>query len=354
MYCQCIHEFGQPLEAQDRSDMVPEGTEVILRVTAAGVCHTDLHVRDGGFDLGHGRRMSYKDRGVNLPLIVGHETAGKIVAAGPDAGELDANAQYVIYPWCGCGTCASCETGNEQLCATPQFLGIHRDGGYATHIRVPHPKYLFDIGDMDPNFAAPLACSGLTTYAALKKVEDTIADHRMVLIGGGGLGLMCLQLLKARGAKSPVVVDIDPSKRAAAMEAGAAAAIDPADADAIAQIHKACDGAPMAAIDFVGAPPTAELGFDVLGKGGTLVVVGLFGGAAPWALPMLPLKSVTLRGSYTGSLPEFAELMDLVRTGALNPIPQKTWPLAKAQEVLDMLEEGQIVGRALLDPSAQL
>ncbi len=350
MYCQCIHEFGAPLQAQDRPDMAPTGTEVVLRVTAAGVCHSDLHVRDGGFDLGHGRRMSYKDRGVNLPLVLGHETTGRVVAAGPDAGEIDPSAHYVIYPWCGCGSCANCKTGDEQLCATPSFLGIHRDGGYATHIRVPHPKYLFDIGDLDPEFAAPLACSGLTTYAAIKKVEHTLADHRMVLIGSGGLGLMCLQLLKARGAKAPVVVDIDPSKRAAAINAGAAAVVDPTEKDALAQIHAACGGAPMAAIDFVGAPSTAELGFDLLGKGGTLVMVGLFGGATPWALPMLPLKSVTVRGSYTGSLSDFAELMELVRTGALTPIPSKSWPLTQAQQVMDMLEEGKIVGRALLDP----
>jgi propanol-preferring alcohol dehydrogenase len=351
MHCQCVHEFGKPLQAQDRPDMEPQGTEVILRVTAAGVCHSDLHLREGGFDLGHGKRMSYAERGVFPPLVPGHETTGKVIAAGPEAGEIDPNAHYVVYPWCGCGKCAACKGGNEQLCAAPAFLGIQVDGGYATHIRVPHPKYLFDIRDLDPAFAAPLACSGLTTYSALKKVEHTIDDHRMVLIGGGGLGLMCLQLLKARGAKAPVVVDIDPSKRAAALAAGAAMAVDPADNDAIAQIHKACDGAPMGVIDFVGAPATAELGFDVLGKGGTLVMVGLFGGAAPWALPLIPAKAITVCGSYTGSLSNFAELMELVHTGALTAIPTKTWPLSQAEDVLQLLEEGKIVGRALLDPS---
>ena len=353
MHCQCIHEFGQPLAAQERPDMTPEGTEVVLRVTAAGVCHSDLHVREGGFDLGHGRRMSYEERGVKLPLVVGHETTGQVVAAGPDAGEIDPDTHYVVYPWCGCGSCPACKDGNEQLCVTPGFLGVHRDGGYATQIRVPHPKYLFEIGDLDPTFAAPLACSGLTTYSALKKVELTLKSHRTVLIGGGGLGLMCLQLIKALGGQAPVVVDIDPTKRAAAIEAGAAASVDPADKDAIAQIHAACDGAPMAAIDFVGAPATSELGFDVLGKGGTLIMVGLFGGATPWALPLIPMKSVSVRGSYTGSLSEFDELMTLVRTGALSPIPTRTWPLTQAQEVMDLLEDGKIIGRALLINDAE-
>lgn len=350
MQCQCVHEFAKPLRAENRADMEPQGSEVILKVTAAGVCHTDLHLREGGFDLGHGKRMAYKDRGVSLPVVPGHETTGTLVAAGPDAGDIDPDAQYVVYPWCGCGTCTSCQRGEEQLCATPAFLGIQSDGGYATHIRVPHPRYLFDIRDLDPAFAAPLACSGLTTYAALKKVEHLLADHRLVLIGGGGLGLMCLQLLKARGAKAPVVVDIDPSKRAAAREAGAAAAVDPKDDDAIAQIQKACGGAPMGAIDFVGAPQTAALGFDVLGRGGTLVMVGLFGGAAPWALPLIPAKSITVCGSYTGSLSDFAQLMTLVHSGALTAIPSKTWPLSQAEEVMNMLEEGKILGRALLDP----
>ncbi|WP_319530184.1 zinc-binding dehydrogenase [uncultured Cohaesibacter sp.] len=348
MHCQCIHSFGQPLVADERPDMEPEGTEIIVRVTAAGVCHTDLHFREGGFDLGHGRRLNYADRGVELPMIAGHEVAGEVVAVGPNAGEIDTSKTYVIYPWGGCGECDLCKAGEEQVCANPRFLGIHRDGGYATQIRVAHPRYLFDAGDIPAEIAAPLACSGLTTYAALKKIAATAHTHTPVLIGGGGLGLMCLQLIKAQGMKMPVVVDINPAKREAAMSAGALAAVDPAAEDAIAQIHAACGGAPLALIDFVGAEKTADLAMNVIGKGGVIVVVGLFGGAAPWAIPMLPLKSVTIRGSYTGSLNEFGELMALAREGKIAPIPTHVYPLEEADQVLNMLEGGKVIGRAIL------
>ena len=348
MYCQCIRSFGQPLQGEERPDMVPEGSEVIVRVTAAGVCHTDLHFREGGFDLGHGRRLNYAERGVELPMVAGHEVAGEVVATGPDAGPVDMSKTYVVYPWGGCGECDLCKAGEEQVCASPRFLGIYRDGGYATHIRVGHPRYLFDADGIAPEVAAPLACSGLTTYAALKKISATSQTHTPVLIGGGGLGLMCLQLMKAQDVKMPVVVDIDPVKREAALAAGAVAAVDPTAEDAVAQIHAACGGAPLAVIDFVGAETTAELAMTVVGKGATIVVVGLFGGATPWAIPMLPLKSVTIRGSYTGSLTEFAELMELARQGNITPIPTHVYPLEEADQVLDLLEGGKVVGRAIL------
>lgn len=348
MHCQCITQFGQPLEGKDRADLTPQGTEVVLEMVAAGVCHTDLHVRDGGVDLGHGKRLEYAERGVNLPKTLGHENVGRVIAAGPNAGEIDASKNYVIYPWCGCGHCEVCQTGAENLCMTPQFLGIHADGGYATQIRIAHPRYLIDIGDLDPEQAAPLACSGLTTYAALKKLGDAPAKQPALLIGAGGLGLTCMQLLKAQGMMAPVVADIDPEKRAAALEAGAHAVVDPADPEVLAAISKACRGAPTAAIDFVNAEKTAELAFNALGKGGTLVTVGLFGGAAPWPLPLITLKSVKIHGSYVGSLTEFKELMELAKSGAMKPIPSKSFPLDEAENVLNALEAGGILGRAIL------
>jgi propanol-preferring alcohol dehydrogenase len=348
MHCQCVHEFGQPLRADDRPDLTPQGTEVVLAVTAAGVCHTDLHIRDGGYDLGHGRRLEFAKRGIELPRVMGHETVGEVVAKGPDAGKIDTGETYVVYPWIGCGNCATCVSGEEQLCLTPKFLGIHVDGGYATQIRVPHPKYLYDIGNIPPETAAPLACSGLTAYGALKKVESTLKDHALLVIGAGGLGLMCAQLLQALGAKAPVFIDIDPVKRASAVAAGACAAIDPRASDAVAQIHAAAGEAPVAAIDFVGAEATAELGFNALGKGGTYVIVGLFGGAAPWALPLIALRSLTIRGSYAGSPGEFSELMELARKGVINPIPTTCYKLDEAEDVLNSLASGKIVGRAIL------
>lgn len=348
MHCQCIRHFGEALQGESRPDMVPQGSEIILEVIAAGVCHTDLHLREGGLDLGHGQRLRYEERGIEPPLVPGHEIVGRIRAAGPDAAGLDEARTYVVYPWCGCGECDICGSGSEQLCMSPRCLGVHVDGGYASQVRVPHPRYLFDAGDLDPKHAALLACSGLTAYSALKKVEPLLATHPALLLGAGGLGLMCVELMRAVGIAAPVVIEIDPAKREAALKAGARAALDPAEPDVQAQILRACGRAPMAVIDFVGAEVTAALGFTALGKGGTMVLVGLFGGAAPWPLPVIALKSAKIVGSYTGSLGEFAELLEIARSGALRPIRCRSYPLSEADAVLNRLERGEVIGRAVL------
>ena len=352
MHCQCVTEFGSDLSPADRPDLVPKGTEVIMRVMAVGVCHSDLHIRDGGYDMGRGQTLSFKDRGMKLPHVLGHEPVGRLVSAGPDAqGMVDPDETYLIYPWNGCGICDECRAGRENFCPAPRFLGIHVDGAYATQVRVPHPHHLFPIGTLAPELAAPLACSGLTTYSALRKVAATLAQVRPVLIGAGGLGLMATGLVQAMGGLAPVVIDIDPAKRAAALAAGAIAAVDGRAADAADQVRAAVGGAPAAVVDFVASEQTAQLGFDLLRKGGTLVLVGLFGGAAPWSLPMIPIKSATIAGSYMGSLTEFRELMELVVAGKVPSLPTTTYALDEANLALHRLHAGEVVGRAVLLPN---
>ena len=350
MHCQCVVEFGQPLVGQDRPDLVPTGAEVLVQITAAGVCHSDLHIRDGGYDMGRGQFLSFKDRGMPLPHVPGHEPVGRVVAAGPDAPALSVDENYVIYPWQGCGTCDDCTRGQENFCPTPRFLGMHADGAYATHMLVPNARYLFPIGDLAPELAAPLACSGLTSYGALKKVEDTLTRVPVVIIGAGGLGLMAVNLVKAMGGLPPVVVDIDAAKRQAALDAGSGAAIDATAADVAEQIVAAVGSQPAAVIDFVGGEKTTSLGFNLLRKGGSLVIVGLFGGAAPWSLPTIPVKSAHIMGSYMGSLNEFKELMAMATSKRLNLLPTVTYGLDQANDALGELEEGRIVGRAVLTP----
>lgn len=350
MRCQCLVEFGAPLVEQVRPDLTVTGTEVLLRITANGVCHSDLHVREGGYDLGRGQRLNFGSRGLKLPLVMGHEPAGVVVAAGPDAGSIDMSRNYVVYPWQGCGECHFCVAGKENYCAKPRSLGLYADGGYADFMKIPHPRYLFDIGDLNPARAAPLACSGLTTYSAIKKVENTLAIAPVVIIGAGGLGLMAIGLIKALGGLAPVVVDISAAKREAALVAGACAAIDGAAPDAVKQVQAAVGGVALAVIDLVGAENTAALAFDAIGRGGTIVIVGLFGGAAPWSLPLIPVKAATIIGSYVGSIPEFAELMALAVQGKVPEVPTQTHALEQAEQILNLLEDGKIVGRAVLTP----
>ncbi len=256
----------------------------------------------------------------------------------------------LVYPWIGCGECRVCRDGLENLCMKPRCLGVHCDGGYAEQIVVPNSKYLLPLEGLDPVAIAPYACSGVTTYSALKKFGDTIKDELVLIIGAGGLGLMCVTILKAMGGKGAVVVDIDEQRRAAALAAGAVAAVDGSAPDALARVVTALGGPCWAAIDLVGSPQTAALGFDALAKGGKFVMVGLFGGAAPWSLPLIPMKAAAILGSYTGSLGETQELLALVRTGAIPKIPIHTRPLNDATETLEDLKAGRIVGRVVLTP----
>src|SRR3984893_7298505 len=212
---------------------------------------------------------------------MGHESVGEVLAFGPDAkgdtGGLKVGDVALVYPWLGCGKCETCLAGEENMCLKPNSLGVYCDGGYADHMTVPHPRYLLNLKGLDPVTAAPYACSGVTTYSALKKVEADFGSG-IVIFGAGGLGLMALSLLKAMGGKGAVVVDIDARKREAAQQAGALATVDGAAPDALAQLAEKAGGPIKAVIDLVGNPQTAQLGFDCLTNGGKLVMGGLVGG----------------------------------------------------------------------------
>jgi D-arabinose 1-dehydrogenase-like Zn-dependent alcohol dehydrogenase len=232
----------------------------------------------------------------------------------------------------------------------PCSVGIHRGGGFATHLMVPHPRYLFDIGSLAPERAAPLACSGVTAYGALKKVSDTLRDEPVVMIGAGGVGLMALALHGKMGGKSTVVVDIDPAKRAAAKAAGAGVVIDGSAKDVLDQVRVATGGGAWSVIDFVGAGATVKLGVDATIKGGKVVVVGLFGGDVTISTPFFPMKALTVQGSYVGSLPEIAELLDLVNRKGAPDVPVATRPLDQVNAALNDLRDGKIIGRVVMTP----
>src|SRR5262245_43114335 len=203
-----LKDFGAALELQNDSTPEPQESQVLLRILAAGVCHSDLHIWEGGYDLGGGKKLLVKDRGVSLPLTMGHEIAGEVVAVGPQADTVRAGSRYLVYPWLGCGTCTVCLDGDENLCNAPRSIGVFRDGGYSDYVLVPHERYLIPLEGLNPVAAAPLACSGLTTYSALRKAGMRIQLEPIVIFGAGGLGLMSLHLLKALGGVGAVVVDI--------------------------------------------------------------------------------------------------------------------------------------------------
>ena len=346
-----VCECGAPLRRMERPTPQPKGSEVLLRVRAAGVCHSDLHIWDGYYEIGGGKKMMLADRGIKLPLTMGHENVGEVVAVGPDAKGVKAGDVRLVNPWMGCGECKVCRRGDENLCLKPQNVGVFSQGGYATHMLVPSHRHLFDIGNLSPEQAAPLACSGVTAFSALKKIP-TLQDEAVVIIGAGGVGLMGVTLAKKMGAKDIVIVDIDAAKRDAALKAGATKAVDGGAADAVTQIQKATGGGAWGVIDFVGSGATVNLAVSSIIKGGAIVVVGLYGGDITVPTPYLPLRAMTLRGSYVGSQSDMGELIDLVKRTGMPPVPIKTRPLEAVNDTLNDLRAGKIVGRVVLTPAA--
>ena len=342
-----LTRFGDPLERVESPPPEPAGTEVLLRTEACGVCHSDLHLQDGFFDMGGGRRLDLS-KGRTLPLTLGHEIAGAAAACGPDAEVVDPGARYVAYPWIGCSDCGMCEAGQEHLCPQPRALGVTRAGGFSDHVLVPHPRYLFEIGDLPVTLACTYACSGLTAFGAVRKVRARVDGRPLVIVGLGGVGFAALRLVRAlTGASLVVAADVDDATLQAGAEAGAEV-VDARAPDAAKRIRRATGGGAAAVIDFVGSESSAALGLGVLATGGLLVVVGLFGGELRASLPLWPLRNLTVQGSYVGSLAEMRELMRLAAAGRAPSIPIAPRPLAEAQAALDDLRAGRAVGRIVL------
>ena len=178
MKSQAITTVGAPLEEVELETPTPTGSEVLLETQHCGVCHSDLHIHEGFFDLGGGNKMPVRAL-KNLPFTLGHEIQGKVVAVGPDAQDVEIGKQYAAFPWIGCGECGLCKEGRENLCLRPRCLGTVIPGGYATHVVVPDKKYLVDIEGVDGALAACYMCSGITAYSAIRKLEDVMAELSM-------------------------------------------------------------------------------------------------------------------------------------------------------------------------------
>lgn len=349
MKSQAITAFGQPLEAVTSETPAPQGAEVLLKVTHCGVCHSDVHIHDGYFDMGGGNKLDMT-RGVKLPFTMGHEIEGEVVAVGPEAAGVKVGDRRVAFPWIGCGQCAVCARGDEHLCNAPRQLGVNIAGGYADHVLVPHSRYLLDYSGIPEGLAATYMCSGLTAFSALKKIGEPGPEDAILIVGVGGVGMMGVQFAKALFGKAPLVADISTERLAAAQQAGAGEAYNAADSKIVKQIKADTGGGVFAAVDFVGSESSFALARNSLRKGGTAVVVGLFGGAFSMPIPMFPFTAMQLKGSFVGSLAETQEMLEMVRQGAVDPIPVAERPLDQASATLDDLRAGKIVGRVVLRP----
>jgi D-arabinose 1-dehydrogenase-like Zn-dependent alcohol dehydrogenase len=340
-----VVEHGRPLQKALKDTPKPQGAEVLMRITRSGVCHSDLHIWEGFFDLGGGKRFYVKERGCVPPFTLGHEPFGVVEALGPKAKDVRIGQKRLIYPWIGCGKCPVCKAGQDNYCVSgSRFLGVNRAGAYSTHVIVPDAKYLLDTAGIDDSFAATLACSAVTAYSATTKLPPLDPKEPVAILGCGGLGLICISILKAQGMKKIVACDIDDAKLAAAKKQGAMKAVNTRAPDALAQMQGIA-----AAIDFVGSPATASLGIAALRKGGRYIICGLYGGELVHPLPPIAQRAIGIVGSYVGSLQELKEVVALAKKRKLRSAPVETRPAEQANAALEDLKAGKVVGRVVLD-----
>ena len=340
-----VIEHGRPLQKVLASTPEPKGSEVLVRVTRAGVCHSDLHIWDGYFDLGGGKRFYVKERGCVPPFTLGHEPFGIVAALGPKARGVRVGQRRLVYPWIGCGKCAVCKAGQDNYCVSgSRFLGVNRAGAYSTHLLVPDAKYLIDTAGIDDAFASTLACSALTTYSAAAKLPSFGPKDEVAVLGCGGLGLIALSVLRARGVKKIVACDIDDAKLAAASRLGAKRTVNTRAEGAAAQLQGIAG-----ALDFVGSPATAALGIGALRKGGRYVICGLYGGELVHPLPPIAQRAIGIVGSYVGNLQELKDVVALAKKRKLKALPIETRPAAQANAALEDLKAGRVLGRVVLD-----
>jgi D-arabinose 1-dehydrogenase-like Zn-dependent alcohol dehydrogenase len=286
-----------------------------------------------------------KDRGCVPPFTLGHEPFGVVEKMGPKAKGVKVGQKRLVFPWIGCGKCAVCKAEQDNYCVSgSRFLGVNRAGAYSTHVLVPHPKYLIDAAGIDESFAATLACSAITAYSAIAKLPRLGPKDRIAVLGCGGLGLIGISILRAQGTKNIVGCDIDDSKLAAAAKAGAKQTVNMRSPDAA----KALQGI-AAAIDFVGSPATAMPAIAALRKGGRYVICGLFGGELTQPLPPLAQRAIGIVGSYVGNLQELREVVALAKKRKIKPTPVETRPAARANDALEDLKAGRVLGRIVLD-----
>jgi alcohol dehydrogenase, propanol-preferring len=344
-----VVECGKPLKELEWPTPEPQGEQVLLEVTHAGVCHSDLHIWEGIYDLGSRGQMKLTDRGVVLPLAMGHEIVGKVVKCGPEAeGKVQVGKTYVVFPWVGCGKCAACLAEEENMCQSPRSLGVYQNGGYATHVLATRWSHLVDIEGVDPALAATYACSGITVYSAINKLLPMNPDEPVVLVGAGGLGLNAIAILKALGHRNIISVDVSQDKLDAAKKQGATGTALATKEGTTQRIIEAAGGPVAGIIDLVNGTETARFAFDALRKGGKLVQVGLFGGEMNIPLPLMPIRALTVQGSYVGSVKDLRALVGIAKQGKIPAIPVAKEPLQNANSVLQRLRDGKVTGRVVL------
>ena len=331
-----LREFKKPLAVEEVGEPQPGTGEVLIRVEACGVCHSDVHVADGDW--------AQFAKIVKTPLIPGHEIAGVVVKKGAAVEDLQIG-ERVGVPWIHwtCGECEFCREGNENLCRRQKITGVTVDGGYAEFVKAP-ASHVLTIPDCLPSLqAAPLFCAGVTVYRALKRAS-ILAGQRLAVFGIGGLGHLAVQFGQALGVEV-VAIDISEEKLALARSLGASATINAAANDAIKELRNR--GGVHVALVTSAARASYDTAFYCLRPTGTLLVVGL--PADPICFPpiLMAAGEIRIQASTVGTRQDLREVLAMAAAGKVR-CQVAARPLADANEALNQLRRGQVSGRLVL------
>lgn len=333
-----VHDFGQPLRIEDVPVPRPGPGQILVRIAASGVCHTDLHAAEGDWPV--------KPK---LPFIPGHEGVGHVAAVGPDVITVK-EGDRVGIPWLhsACGVCDYCLTGWETLCPLQQNTGYSVDGGFAEYVLAPAAYVGHLPSGLSFTDAAPILCAGVTTYKGLKET-DTKPGEWVVIVGVGGLGHLAVQYAKAMG-RHVAAVDIADDKLALAKRLGAELTVNASEGDPAAVIQQQIGGAHGVLVTAV-SPKIFRQSIDMLRRGGTCSLVGLPPGDFPTPIFDVVLKRITIRGSIVGTRKDLQESLQFAADGQALPTTELQ-PLEAINDVFDRLRDGHINGRVVLDLEA--
>lgn len=333
-----LHSFAEPLQIEETPTPTPGPGDVLIKVAACGVCHSDLHLSLGEWDM--------LKPITKLPLTLGHEVTGTIAEVGEGVTGF-AIGDRVGVPWLHwtCGECEFCQAGSETLCSKQQVTGCTVDGGFAEYLkaRASHTAKLPD--NLSFEEAAPLLCAGVTVHRAMKKSELQ-AGQKIAIFGVGGLGHLAIQLAKARGAEV-IAVDVADDKLDLARECGADIVINAATSQAFREIKKSTGGGAHVVMVTSGSRAAYETALRSIRKAGALAIVGM----APEPVPLSTVAVVSgefrIVGSAVGTREDLREVLQLASEGKVK-CRIETRSLEEAQNVLAEMKDGRLIGRVVL------
>lgn len=331
-----LHEFKKPLEIEEVQTPTPEASEVLIRVEACGVCHSDVHVADG--DWPQFVPITKK------ALILGHEIVGRVAQKGENVRELEIGDRVGV-PWIywTCGDCEFCREGNENLCTQQKITGVTVDGGFAEFVKAPASHVTELAGEGPPIEAAPLFCAGVTVYRALKQASIQ-AGQRLAVFGIGGLGHVAVQIAREMGAEI-TAIDVSEEKLALAKTLGAANTLNAA-SNNVSKELRAKGGVHLALVTSA-AKAAYETAFASLRPTGTLLVVGLPAENICFPPIMLAAREARIRASAVGTRQDLREVLTMARNRKIKcHVAERSFEQVNA--ALQDLRLGQVSGRIVL------